>query len=60
MIAQFFTSTRWLCVLILVAPLVLFAATACGGRSGEELVEENCTRCHTATIIAVSSKTAHE
>ena len=29
-------------------------------QGGQELVEENCTRCHTLAIIGVSSKTAHE
>ncbi|MBN1661946.1 MAG: hypothetical protein JXA93_26365 [Anaerolineae bacterium] len=60
MIGHSFSSVRWLCALILVALLVLFVVAACGTQSGEELVEEKCTRCHTLTIIGVSSKTAHE
>jgi mono/diheme cytochrome c family protein len=60
MIGHSLSSIRWLCALILVALLVLFVVAACSPQSGEELVEENCTGCHTATVIAVSSKTAHE
>ncbi|HSJ56744.1 MAG TPA: cytochrome c [Anaerolineae bacterium] len=60
MIGHSLSSIRWLCALILVALLVLFVVAACGTQSGEELLEENCTGCHTLTIIGVSSKTAHE
>lgn len=60
MIEHRFSSTRWLCALALVALLSTFLVAACGTQSGEELVNENCTRCHTLTVIGVSSKTAHE
>ena len=55
-----FASTRWLLALILVALLVTFVVAACGTPSGEKLVEEKCTRCHTETVIEVSSKPAYE
>jgi len=60
MMERSFTPTRWLCTLILVAFVVVFATAACGTPSGEKLVDDKCTGCHTWTVIGVSSKTAHE
>lgn len=60
MIASSSARTRGLCIVILFVVVSLFALTACGQPSGEKLVAENCTRCHTRAIVEVSAKTAHE
>lgn len=61
MIANVSPRTGWFWALLaalLVLPLVLGACSL--SRSGEELVQEECTRCHTLAPIQVAARPEHE
>jgi hypothetical protein len=61
MIVKVSPRTRWFWALLaalLVLPLVLSACSL--SPSGEELVQEECTRCHTLAPIQVTARPEHE
>ena len=60
MIGHSFSSPRRLYPLVVVLLLLTFVVAACDTPSGEELVEAECSGCHTTKIVQVSSKTRHE
>ncbi|HSJ52375.1 MAG TPA: hypothetical protein VLC52_01405 [Anaerolineae bacterium] len=61
MIVKVSPRTRWFWALLATMLVLPFVLSACSlSPSGEELVTEDCTPCHTLAPIQVAGRTEHE